>query len=144
MVHPKMIQSVISALKKNKIVNIYTILKSQKDIVDKNRVKVTLDKAFNATYFSRAPILNNLNRNNKYLKQGNLFGFKYEGLKKFCELKRTKLEEFESIDMLRLIENDIKIKMIKVNHETINIDTLDDFKKAVKTFKNDKLKKNYL
>ena len=46
--------------------------------------------------------------------------------------------------MLRLIENDIKIKMIKVNHETINIDTLDDFKKAVKTFKNDKLKKLFM
>ena len=46
--------------------------------------------------------------------------------------------------MLRLIEHDIKIKMIKVNHETINIDTFDDFKKAVKSFKNDKLKKNYL
>ena len=84
--------------------------------------------------------------NNKkiFLKQGNLFGFKYKSLKQFVNYKRTNLEKVESIDMLRLIENNIKIKMVHAMYKTVNVDTIKDYFYAKKFFKSDKLKYKYL
>lgn len=141
---PNLIGLIAKNLKKNCIVNIYSLLKKKKDINDPNRVKVTLDKNSNAVYFSRAPIVNCLNNKKIFLKQGNLFGFKYKSLKQFVNYKRTNLEKVESIDMLRLIENNIKIKMVHAMYKTVNVDTIKDYFYAKKFFKSDKLKYKYL
>ena len=45
--------------------------------------------------------------------------------------------------MNRLIENRYKIKMVKTNFNTINVDNYDDLKKAKKAMKNDKYFKLY-
>ena len=44
------------------------------------------------------------------------------------------LEKSEKIEALRLIENNIKIKMIISDEMFVGIDTKDDLKKAIKIF----------
>jgi len=53
------------------------------------------------------------------------------------------LEKIESIDMLRIIENMDKVKMVKIEEESISVDTMEDLLTAEKLMKNDKLVKNY-
>jgi len=146
-VRPEMISKVISVFKKNKkiqISNLYTVLKSNRQIKDPNRVKVVVDKESNAIYFSREKISTGKKKGKKFFfKQGNIFCFTRKALKNFVKLKPTMLENTESIDMNRLIENRQKIKMVKTKFNTINVDNNFDLKEAKKAMKKDKHIKFY-
>tara|TARA_B110000014_G_C20036671_1_gene538594 strand:+ start:128 stop:901 length:774 start_codon:yes stop_codon:yes gene_type:complete len=144
---PKMINQVVKPFKKNnkiEISNLYTILKDHKEVTDPNRVKVVVDKESNAIYFSRESISTKNEKKKKiYYKQGNIFCFSKKSLNNFVKLYPSNLEITESIDMNRLIENRKKIKMVKTNFNTTNVDNLKDFKKVVKIMKKDKKFKVY-
>ena len=45
-------------------------------------------------------------------------------------MKPTLLEEIESIDMMRIIENGFKVKMVPTNFETFAVDTKEDLLKV--------------
>ena len=144
---PKMINQVVNIFKKNnriKISNLYTELKNSKEIIDPNRVKVVMDDSENAIYFSREKISTKKIRGKSiYYKQGNVFCFKKKALSYFVSLRSSNLEKVESVDMNRLIENRYKIRMVKTNFNTINVDNYDDLKKVKKAMKNDKYFKLY-
>ena len=144
---PKMINQVVSPFKKNnkiQISNLYTVLKDPKEVTDPNRVKVVVDKESNAIYFSRESISTKNRKGKKiYYKQGNIFCFSKKSLNNFVKLDSSDLEITESVDMNRLIENRKKIKMIKTNFDTTNVDNIKDFKKAVKIMNKDKKFKAY-
>ena len=144
---PQMISQVVNIFKKNKnvqISNLYTVLNNPKEIEDPNRVKVVVDKNNYAVYFSREKISTIRKGTNKiYYKQGNVFCFKKKAIKHFVSLKTSNLEKVESVDMNRLIENRYKIKMVKSNFHTINVDDYKDLINAKKKMKNDKYLKSY-
>ena len=48
------------------------------------------------------------------------------------------LEEVESIDMMRLIENDFSIQGVFITSPILGVDTLQDLKKVEKIMMNDK------
>ena len=144
---PKMINQVVNIFKKNKKVqvsNLYTVLNNSKEILDPNRVKVVLDSNKDAIYFSREKI-STIKKGGKkiYYKQGNVFCFKKNAIKYFVSLKSSNLEKVESVDMNRLIENRYKIKMVKSNFHTINVDNYSDFKRAREKMSNDQYFKLY-
>ena len=60
--------------------------------------------------------------------------FRKESLLEFSKLSIGDLEKSEKIEALRLIENNIKIKMIISDEMFVGIDTEDDLKKAIKIF----------
>ena len=144
---PKMISQVVAIFKKDEnvsISNLFTELKNLKEIIDPNRVKVVVDRNSNAIYFSREKIsAKKIGKKKIYFKQGNIFCFKRSALKYFVNLNPTTLENTESIDMNRLIENRIKVKMIKTKFSTINVDNNFDLLKAKKAMKKDKYLKIY-
>jgi len=47
-------------------------------------------------------------------------------------MKPSSLEISESIDMLRLLENDLKIRVVEIYHETYPVDTKKDLIKVNK------------
>ena len=100
-----------------------------------NNVKVITDKANNAIYFSRYPIpfKRNINTSVPYKHIG-VYAFRKESLLEFSKLNIGDLEKSEKIEALRLIENNIKIKMIISDEMFVGIDTEDDLKKAIKIF----------
>ena len=59
-------------------------------------------------------------------------------------MEQTNLEIIESVDMLRLIENGIKIKMVHIDEKNFSVDTKQDLTNVIECMKNDELLKKYL
>ena len=59
-------------------------------------------------------------------------------------MEQTELEKIESIDMLRVLENGDKIKMVYIEEENYSVDTKEDLLNVMMKMKDDKLIKKYL
>ena len=92
-------------------------------------VKVVLDKEGYALYFSRSPIPYFRKENKNYpLKHVGIYAYRKETLVKFGSLPKGELEETESLEQLRLLENGIKIKVILTDNFYHGVDTEEDIK----------------
>ena len=78
-----------------------------------------------------------------YYKMVCIYTMSYSFLKHYNSLKISKLENIESIDMLRIVENSLKLGVTKIRGVVENIDTPADVKKVLKLLKKDKLLKRY-
>ena len=115
-----------------------------------NIVKVLMDRAGFALYFSRAPV--------PYVRQGvfrsrgtqktlrvgrRLWGYRHLGLYvykrdfllRFARLRPTVLERIESLEQLRALENGYRIYVAEVDERSIEVDTPADLKKAARYVK---------
>ena len=70
--------------------------------------------------------------------------FRREWLIKYTALKPTPLEIIESVDMNRFLEHGLKVKLVKVDCETLAVDTKEDLIKVEEKMKSDLLIKEYL
>ena len=110
-------------------------IKDDQELKNPNNVKVFTDVSNNAIYFSRHPIPFKIDLNiSKAHKHVGIYAFRKKSLIEFAKLNVGELESSEKIEALRLIENDIKIKMINSNDTFIGIDTEEDIQKAIKIF----------
>jgi 3-deoxy-manno-octulosonate cytidylyltransferase (CMP-KDO synthetase) len=143
-VSPIAIKKVILEIQKPnvKVVNCYTDILKKNEFNDLNVPKVLISKKGNLIYISRASIPRSKKFFfNKAKKQVCVYGFHPNILRKFFFNKRRKtpIESIEDIEILRLIENEIKVKMIKVQGSILAIDNkknLIDAKKIYKNLKN--------
>jgi len=129
-----------------KITNLVADIRTVKEFEDPNEVKVVMDKQNNAIYFSREPIPS---RKKGILdvpmkKQVCVIPFTRDFLLEYNEMEPTPLEIIESVDMMRIIENDIKIKMINTKYETKAVDTKEDLDIVIAMMHNDKLIERYI
>jgi len=141
---PEMIDEAVSPMLDDKsvvITNLVADLNTVREFEDPNEVKVVMDKFNNAIYFSREPIPS---RKKGILdvpmkKQVCVIPFTRDFLLKYNEMEPTPLEIIESVDMMRIIENGMKVKMIPTKYETKAVDTAEDLDKVVEMMKLDKL-----
>lgn len=147
MITPKMIEDSIKAFKDQNInvVNLMSKINSKKEFYDPNEVKVVCDKNNFALYFSREPIpsFSKYGKHNFMMKQVCIIPFRRNFLIRFNKMKETQLEKIESVDMLRILENGIKVKMIETQEETYSVDTKLDLNKVKIKMKADSLLKKY-
>lgn len=118
----------------------------QDEIYNHNVVKVVKSLTNDAIYYTRLPIpfsLETSENNNIYYKQLGINAYRKNALKSFTILERTPLEIIESIDMLRLIENNISIKTVEAFEKTIGVDTIKDLKEVKKLMAEDKIFSKY-
>jgi len=103
---------------------------------DPNTVKVVLDSSGFALYFSRSPIphirtpnfeLQTLNRCYKHI---GIYGFTRSFLQQFVSMEKSLLEETESLEQLRVLENGYKIRAIVTEYKGFGIDTPEDLERA--------------
>lgn len=80
----------------------------------------------------------------KYKKHLSIITFNFMSLIKFANLKPSFYEKTESIELLRAIENNFKIGTVKLNGDSFSVDILKDYYRAIKYFKKDVIKKNYI
>lgn len=139
LIDPESIDMAISALLEDKNADISTLIRpiiDKEEIFNPNVVKAVIDNFNYALYFSRAPIPYERNSGEaKYFAHIGLYAYKRESLLRMTGLKQTYLEKTESLEQLRAIQNDLKIKTIEVNYEPVGIDTqedLDKFKNLIK------------
>ena len=108
------------------------------DLFGSNKVKVVMDKAGNALYFSRNPIpyMRNVDRK-LWMKKGTfyqhlgLYAYKTDVLRQIAMMKPTALEKAESLEQLRWLENGLSIRMAIVETDSIAIDSPADLEKAI-------------
>lgn len=100
--------------------------------------KVVLSKKMEALYFSRSiiPFLRDVEKENwpthhTFFKHIGIYGYRTDILQQITLLSPGVLEQAESLEQLRWIENGYKIKVGVTPHETIGIDTPDDLKNAI-------------
>ena len=99
------------------------------EIKNPNNVKVVIDKNNNALYFSRSPIPYPRNfGKSKVYKHIGIYAYRRKFLLNFAQMTPTPLEETESLEQLRALENGYKIRVIKSNCKFIGVDTEEDLK----------------
>lgn len=149
MILPSMLEASVSPILKDeniKCVNLYSSINSKADHEDPNCVKVVMDVLSNALYFSREaiPSWKKGGKNFPMYKQVCVISFSHDYLLKYAEMKPTMLEEVESVDMNRVLENGEKIHMVKIEQESQAVDTPGDLKKVNTFMQNDSFTKSYL
>ena len=149
MVTPEMITLSLKPFFEDKSVNVVNLMgeiESVEEFDDPNNVKVVVDKNSDAIYFSREPIpsAKKSETNVSMFKQICIIPFKRDYLLKFNSMEETELEKFESIDMLRLIENGNKVKMVKSPHPAFSVDTQKDLENVEYKMRDNLLMRNYL
>jgi len=99
---------------------------------DPNTVKVVLDRHGFALYFSRSPIPYLRNSSNRSLlyKHVGIYAFRRDFLVRFVAMPKSRLEETESLEQLRVLENGFRIKVLTTHYDGFGIDTLADLERA--------------
>jgi 3-deoxy-manno-octulosonate cytidylyltransferase (CMP-KDO synthetase) len=141
---PAMIDEAITPMLEDKsmsITNLVADIDSLSSFEDPNEVKVVMDEESNALYFSREPIPSRKKGILKVpmKKQVCVIPFTREFLLKFNEMEPTPLEIIESVDMMRILENGMKVKMVNTKYETKAVDTKEDLDLVSKMMSKDDL-----
>ena len=113
-------------------------IESKEQLFSATIVKIVLTKDSKALYFSRSPIphIRNIAQehwlsNHAFYKHIGMYGYRTDILGQITKLKISSLENAESLEQLRWLENGYSIKVAETMEETIGIDTPEDLEKAI-------------
>lgn len=142
-INPKDIKKVIDTKKKfpNHVICGYDKVHDFEDPSSINLPKVVVNSKGELIYISRALVPGKKKKKQiiQYHKQVCIYAFNKKQLKKFYGMKKkSETENFEDIEILRFFDLNEKIKMVKLNSNSVAVDEIADVKKAEKIL----LKKN--
>jgi len=137
LIDPGVIDNLVMTLWKEKQAPVATVIKridKEEDLVNPNVVKVVVDKKGYALYFSRSIMPFNRDavdfKELVYFKHLGIYGYHKSFLMSFKKLPKSKLEETEKLEQLRVLEAGYKIRVIETDKETISVDTAEDLEKV--------------
>jgi 3-deoxy-manno-octulosonate cytidylyltransferase (CMP-KDO synthetase) len=134
LINPKLIDNLASELKNTTDLDFVTAaypFKNTDDSKDPNNVKVVFDKNRNALLFSRADIP--YNRSGGALqkfKHIGIYGYKRDFLLSFVNYAPSPLEQAESLEQLRALDNGHKIKIVIAGEDSVSVDVVEDILKV--------------
>ena len=134
LVNPRLIDRLVETLRTNRDVGIVTAahrFSKARDALSPHQVKVVIDRAGNALYFSRAPIPASTNPDGTgslFLRHQGIYGFRRSTLLQFVRWKPTPLERCESLEQLRALENGVRVHVLVTKHGSPGVDTPEDAK----------------
>ncbi len=101
-------------------------------IQSSNQVKIVLGAEERALYFSRLPIPFDRDNSQKapYIGHVGIYAFRYDILERMANLAPSPLEETEKLEQLRLLENNISIKVGLIESSPHGVDTAEDLEAA--------------
>ncbi len=137
-VQPSQLEALKSCFDGNvSIVTLIRKITKTDELLNPNRPKVVIDNKNFALYFSRSPIPYMRGKPeaewinyHEYWGHVGMYAYTYNVLKEITQLKPGKLEETESLEQLRWIENNFRIKTAETNFQSIGIDSPADLKEA--------------
>jgi 3-deoxy-manno-octulosonate cytidylyltransferase (CMP-KDO synthetase) len=114
---------------------IATPIRERAKLLDPACVKVVVDGADRAIYFSRAPIPHAREWRDELLESDTphfyqhlgLYAYRRDFLLRLATLPRTPLEKLENLEQLRVLEHGHSIAVGVVDEPTIGIDTAEDY-----------------
>ena len=132
LIEPKLIDDLISLFDEEadlQMATVATELKDDEEINNPNNVKVITDLKGNALYFSRSviPYPRNKGKSAVYKHIG-IYAYRRSFLLKYAQMTPTPLEQSESLEQLRALENGYKIKVLHSDNKFIGVDTEEDLK----------------
>lgn len=132
LLNPDDIQKVIQAKQKypDDIINAYCPLSSEEDPDNVNIPKVVFTEDKRMIYMSRKAIPGSKSKKNtpaQYYKQVCIYGFSKNDLERYADYGRKSIvEEYEDIEILRFLEWDSTIRMIETNPGSLAVDVTED------------------
>ena len=129
LVDPRLIDKIVEKLRADRTIEIVTTahrFEHPEDALSPHQVKVVVDRAGNALYFSRAPIPAQAKGRSLRLRHQGIYGFQRNSLLQFVKWKPTPLERAESLEQLRALENGVKVHVLITAKGSPGIDTLAD------------------
>ena len=142
LINPLDISKVISSYKSQPEMThcAMTKISSEEEFRSTNVPKVVVDHNKNLLYMSRSGIpANKEDTFSISMKQVCIYAFPKEHLSKYGQDKpKTPMENIEDIEILRLIENGLPVKMVELSNSSIAVDTPEDLQR-VASLVNDKL-----
>ena len=139
-INPNDIKKIIKIKKKypNYVICGYDKIHKLENPANLNLPKVVLNSSNELIYISRALVPGKKNRKDiiNYYKQVCVYAFNKKQLKKFLSKnKKSPVEKIEDIEILRFFDLGIKIKMVKLNSNSIAVDEIEDIKRVEKILK---------
>ncbi|AKH38950.1 MULTISPECIES: 3-deoxy-manno-octulosonate cytidylyltransferase [Nitrosomonas] len=149
MTHPRMIDTAVAPFRTDPqlgCVNLVRRIENEADFYDVNTIKVIMNQRGDALYMSRQPIptlaKSGFASTSAY-KQVCIIPFRRATLLHYTQLPTTPLEQLESIDMLRLLEHNIRVKMVETEFNSQAVDTEADLARVSKLMEPDPLLSSY-
>lgn len=142
LVNPKDIQKIIDTKKNhfNEVINGYTAIKKSEDPNNVNKPKVIFTEDEYLIYISRLPVPGFKEKNNCpsiYYKQVCIYAFNREELLEYENYgRKSSIELFEDIEILRFIEWGKKIRLVKTSSGSLAVDEPKDIKLVEAVLKN--------
>ncbi len=131
LVDPRLIDRIVSSLDRERKLQMITAahrFENENDVASEHQVKVVLDRNKDALYFSRSPIPSNRGHASAphYLRHQGIYGYRRDFLLQFVRWKSGPLEQAESLEQLRALENGVKIRVVVTGRGSPGVDTLED------------------
>lgn len=131
------LEKLITIFKEDKAVKVdvaslMTPITAWEDIENPNNVKVVVDNANVALYFSRSviPYKRDAGVDVTYYQHIGIYAFRKDALMEFSTLPMKFLEASEKLEQLRYLEHGKRIKMAETEELGVGIDTEEDLEKA--------------
>ena len=134
LVPPEILNKLVEAFTAEKELNMATLkcVMPQADYANPAAVKVVTDKNNYALYFSRSllPYIRNEQPELKIYKHIGVYAYTLDFLLEFAAMPQSLLEQTESLEQLRVLENGYKIKVLPVDYDGVGVDTPEDLEKV--------------
>ncbi|MDB6016696.1 MAG: 3-deoxy-manno-octulosonate cytidylyltransferase [Pedosphaera sp.] len=140
MIDPAVIDAVANALQENEMSTAATAVRELAEYDNPNVVKVVVNAAGRALYFSRRtiPYLRDAASRSiaeqlaafPFLKHIGIYGYRREALLRLVTFPVSPLEQAEKLEQLRALENGIPIAVVKVNYDSIGVDLPGDVQRV--------------
>jgi 3-deoxy-manno-octulosonate cytidylyltransferase (CMP-KDO synthetase) len=149
LIDPKAIDGVVAALGRAEMSTAATPIQKVEEYDNPNVVKVVVNAAGMALYFSRRtiPYLREAASSSvseqlaafPFLKHLGLYGYRRETLLRLVGFPVSALETAEKLEQLRALENGISIAIVQVEHESVGVDVPADVQRAEQLLKSCKV-----
>lgn len=138
LIEPQIIDALAAAFIEDPELNMATIMTpiEEAEKENPNNVKVVTDRNGYALYFSRSLMpYPRVNTGVQVYKHIGIYAYKREFLLQYAAMESTPLENTESLEQLRALENGYKIKVLKSNFKFVGVDTQEDLLKVNEIYK---------
>ena len=132
LIDPSVIDAVANALMGEEMSTAAAAIETPEDYEDPNVVKVVVNAAGRALYFSRRtiPYLREAASGSAsdqlaafpFLKRLGIYGYQRETLLRLVKFPVSPLERAEKLEQLRALENGISIAVVRVNYDSVGVD----------------------
>ena len=139
LIEPSLIDELASVFETDpdlRMATVKTEIKDEEEQHNPNNVKVVTDQNGYALYFSRSLLPYPRHEGCPVYKHIGIYAYQRDFLLAYAKMHSTPLEEAESLEQLRALENGYRIKVVETRAKFVGVDTAEDLAKVNAIYKN--------